>query len=79
MLQVTLPEAEMEDGGQLSDFAAAEYCDDMLEHIDDQLKEFGLEIVECVSVGDTNFWFKIEKIGSNTMERHTIFTEASAH
>ena len=75
MKQVTLPDSELDPDGLLSEFAATEHCDEMLELIDDQLKEFGLEIIECMDVGDTNWWFKVEKIGANTMEQHTIFTD----
>lgn len=63
MRHIKLAEGELEQDGRLgTDFSAAEFCDDMLEEVDGQLKAFGLEIVQVDNVGDTNYWFAVEKI-----------------
>ena len=61
MKHVELPDTELEPDKKLGEYCATEHCDEMLELIDDQLKEFGLEIEECTSMGDTNWWWKIVK------------------
>lgn len=61
MKQVELPDTELEPDKKLGEFDATEHCDEMLDLIDAQLNEFGLEIEQCVNVGDTNLWWRIVK------------------